>query len=142
MSADPAPASILLVEDDVGLGRALAEVLRRHGYDVSVAENGRTAMEFLSRQRVALVISDIFMPEADGIELLGFLRRLTPPTPLVAMSGAGVQRVSMLRVAGALGATRTLPKPFDLAQFLGLVRELIGPGIISSPASPADPVAP
>jgi DNA-binding response OmpR family regulator len=119
---------ILLVEDDPSLARSLAAVLTRYGYPVVVAAHGRAAMDVIARRRVALVISDIFMPEGDGLELLNFIRRLTPHPPLVAMSGAGDGRVgNMLKVAGALGAARILAKPFAPSQLLALVRELIGP---------------
>ncbi len=137
-TAEPNRASILLVEDDSALGRSLAELLRRQGYDVSVATTGRAAMDFLAKQHVALVISDIFMPEGDGIELLNFLRRITPQPLVMAMSGSGALRVnSMLKMAGVLGAARTLAKPFQSVQFLGMVKELIGVPVASPPAGPA-----
>jgi len=121
------PAEILLVEDDPMLARSLEAVLRRDGYPVVLAASGRAAMDLITKRRVALVISDIFMPEGDGLELLNFLRRLTPHPPLVAMSGAGDGRIgNMLKVAGALGAARILAKPFSPTQLLALVRELIG----------------
>jgi len=123
-------AEILLVEDDPGLARALEVVLRREGYPVVLATDGQAAMDLIIKRRVALVISDIFMPEGDGFELLNFLRRLTPHPPLVAMSGAGDGRVSnILEIASALGATRILAKPFATAQLLALVHELIGPPV-------------
>ncbi|MES1167639.1 MAG: response regulator [Oleiharenicola lentus] len=137
--AEPNRASILLVEDDASLGRSLADLLRRKGYEVSVVSHGRAAMDFLAKQRVALVISDIFMPEGDGIELLTFLRRVTPQPLVMAMSGSGTLRVnSMLKMAGVLGAARTLAKPFQTAEFLGMVQELIGlPVATPPPAGPA-----
>ena len=106
----------------------MAELLRRHGYAVALVHHGRAAMDFVTRHRVALVISDIFMPEADGLELLGLLRRCVPCPPLVAMSGSGSYRVEgMLRTAALLGAVQTLAKPFEPAQLIKLVQELIGP---------------
>jgi two-component system nitrogen regulation response regulator GlnG len=97
-------------------------------------------MDFLAKQRVALVISDIFMPEGDGIELLTFLRRVTPQPLVMAMSGSGTLRVnSMLKMAGVLGAARTLAKPFQTAQFLGLVQELIGLPVTLPPAGTTGP---
>lgn len=122
------PAQVLLVDDDVQLSQTLAAYLRRHGYTVMLAYQGREAMKLLTKQRVKLVISDIFMPEGDGIELLGLLRRCTPAPAVLAMSGAGMGRVEgMLKMASVLGATRTLAKPFNPAQLLRLVHELIGP---------------
>lgn len=141
--AENTHASILLVEDDTSLGRSLAEILRRQGYEVSIVSNGRKAMDFLAKQQVSLVISDIFMPEGDGIELLNFLRRVTPPPPVMAMSGSGALRVnSMLKMAGVLGAARTLAKPFQMAEFLGMVKELIGLPVTSPPAGTAGPAVP
>src|SRR5688572_28048639 len=105
------PAEVLLVEDDPALSRALEAVLRRDGYSVVLATNGRAAMDVIARHRVVLVISDIFIPEGDGLELLNFLRQLKPRPPIVAMSGAGTGRLgNILEVAGALGAARILPK--------------------------------
>ncbi len=130
------PAEILLVEDDPALSRALTTVLKRAGYQVALATHGRAAMDFVTKKRVSLVISDIFMPDGDGIELLNFLRRLTPHPPVVTMSGGGEGRVgNMLKVAGALGAARILAKPFSPGQLLSLVHELIGP----PPAKSAPP---
>lgn len=119
---------ILLVDDDVPLLQSMAEVLRRRGYAVALVHHGRAAMDFVTRQRVDLVISDVFMPEADGLELLGLLRRCVPCPPLVAMSGSSAYRVNgMLKAAAMLGAVRTLAKPFDSQELLALVHELIGP---------------
>jgi CheY-like chemotaxis protein len=135
---------ILLVDDDVPLGRSIADLLRRHGYVVALVHNGRAAMDYVTRQRVALVISDIFMPEADGLELLGLLRRCVPCPPLVAMSGSGSYRVNgMLKAAQMLGAVRTLTKPFETTQMISLVQELIGPpASVTAPAAPTGPATP
>jgi DNA-binding response OmpR family regulator len=126
------PAEILLVEDDPALARSLEVVLQRDGYKVVHAPHGRAAIHVIARHRVVLVISDIFMPGGDGLELLNFLRRITPRPPIMAMSGAGDGRLgNMLKIAGDLGAERILAKPFTPAQLLGLVRELIGPPLRS-----------
>jgi CheY-like chemotaxis protein len=119
---------ILLVDDDIQLARAMADLLSRHGYAVALVHHGRAAMDYLARSRVSLVISDIFMPETDGLELLGLLRRCVPSPPLVAMSGSNPYRVKgILKTAKLLGAVRTLSKPFDTVQLTQLVLELIGP---------------
>jgi DNA-binding response OmpR family regulator len=132
-----APNHILLVDDDVQLARSIAELLRRHGYEVALAHQGKAAMKYLATSRVALVISDIFMPDCDGIELLALVGSLNPAPPLLAMSGSSTTRVTgMLKIAAALGAARTLPKPFEPSVLLALVRELIGPATVSAP-SPA-----
>jgi len=140
----PKPAEVLLVDDDVQLASTLAELLRRHGYVVTLAHHGRAAMDYVTRHRVALVISDIFMPEADGLELLNLMRRLTPRPPVLAMSGTTDNRLaSMLKVAKGLGAVRTIAKPFESAQLLRMVQELIGPpASAAAPAGLPGPAAP
>lgn len=117
-----------MVDDDQQLTDGLAEYLQRHGYEVLRAHQGRAAVNMLARQRVDLVISDIFMPEGDGIELLTVLRRCSPAPAVVAMSGGGLGQIGgMLRIASVLGATRTIAKPFHPVHLLRLVQELIGP---------------
>jgi len=139
-SETAASTEILLVDDDVQLARSMGDLLSRHGYTVAFVHHGRAAMEFVTRQRVGLVITDIFMPEADGLELLALLRRCVPCPPLVAMSGSGNYRVNgMLKAAALLGATRTLSKPFNTAELIGLVQELVGPPTgVTAPADPRD----
>jgi CheY-like chemotaxis protein len=139
------PAEILLVDDDAAISRALESILRQAGYAVVCAKHGRAAIDLIAKRHVALVISDIFMPDGDGLELLNFLRRLTPRPPVVAMSGAVDGRIgNMLKVAGALGAERVLQKPFTPIQLLVLVRELIGYPAVSSArrADSSGPAAP
>ncbi|HEX2861128.1 MAG TPA: response regulator [Lacunisphaera sp.] len=120
--------NILLVDDDVPLARGLADFLRRRGYHVIMASGGREAMKLLERHPVSLVVSDIFMPDRDGLELLTHLRRTAPAIPVLAMSGSWCARVEgMLEMAAALGAARTLPKPFAPLELLLLVEDLIGP---------------
>lgn len=138
-----APAAILLVDDDALLADTLAEFLRRHGYQTVPFYGGRAAMQHLASHPVALVISDLFMPDCDGIELIESMRRLADPPLLIAMSGSGdIRMQGMLKIAGMLGATRTLPKPFDAMELLSLVGELIGPPVSEPPpAALPDPDA-
>jgi CheY-like chemotaxis protein len=70
----PAHASILIVDDEFGLAQMLREMLREHDYDVSLAINGRLALEALRDQPVDLVITDLMMPLMDGLELAAALR--------------------------------------------------------------------
>ena len=139
-----ARTEVLLVDDDVALARSMATLLRRRGYVVALVHHGRAAMDYVTRNRVSLVISDIFMPEADGLELLGLLRRCVPCPPFVAMSGSGSYRIDgMLKTAAMLGAARTLAKPFEPVQLFRLVEELIGPPAgLTGPAVPSGPTGP
>jgi DNA-binding response OmpR family regulator len=119
-------ARILVVEDDDPLGVALAIVLRRLGFAAESVRNGREALAHLARHPVDLVISDIYMPECDGLELLRELRLFKPRPRFLAMTGGGSQVMpDMLRVARQLGADGTIRKPFEPEQLILQVRELL-----------------
>ena len=124
----PHSADILLVDDDVCLAEVWAQLLSRHGYHVVLAHDGRAAWRHLKRQQFALVMSDIFMPESDGLDVLNFVRQLTPRPKFLAVSGKDpCSPGSMLHIAHLLGASCTLAKPFAAERLLAAVRALIGP---------------
>lgn len=108
-------ARILVIDDDAGVRRVVARLLEMEGHTVVQAENGKVALEQYAHEPTDLVISDIYMPEMDGIELLTRLRESFPDARLVAMSGGGaIAAHHMLKAAEALGAVGVVEKPFDL----------------------------
>jgi len=121
------PPQILVADDDVQLCTSLTHVLARAGYAVATVKNGREALDYLAEHPVALLITDIFMPGFDGLELIFALRRIEPRPRLIAMSG-GIDACmpDALNVAAALGAEATLSKPFEAAQLLRCVRATLG----------------
>jgi CheY-like chemotaxis protein len=116
-------ADILIIDDDRQMRRLLTRILGGAGHTVREAENGRDGIAEFQRQRAALVISDIVMPDMEGIETILALRREEPDIPIIAISG-GSEPV-YLRAAGRLGATATLEKPFLPHQLLTLVKCLL-----------------
>lgn len=117
-------ATILLVDDDDLFRGVVKDTLTRAGHDVRDAANGEHAMRDFREYRPQLVVTDIFMPEHDGIELIQELRRVEPTVKIVAMSGhAG--KVDFLRFAARLGAKRVLEKPFHEADLLEAVAEVL-----------------
>src|SRR5687767_4329516 len=111
-------SKILVVDDDEGMQRFCRFVLEEAGHSVTVAPNGRAAIEAFQADPFNLVLCDIHMPEKDGIETIMELRRDYPLVRIVAMSGGGVYpqlRPVLLRSASALGAATTLQKPFTQA---------------------------
>jgi len=128
--AGPADASvldILIVEDEPAFRALLADFLQRAGYTVRAVPNGRVALTLLAKQCPRLLITDIFMPGADGIELLTSVRRTHPELSIVAMSGSAGQDLELfLKIARHLGAQHTLTKPFALKEFLAVVQAEIG----------------
>jgi len=110
-------ARILVVDDEAELRTLLRKVLIRRGHEVIEAENGAIAIAMVEKgEKLDMIITDIFMPETDGIEVLRRLRAGHPDLKIVVMSGGG-NRVSRgyLPVAASLGADYVIEKPFDLS---------------------------
>ncbi|MBE2213424.1 MAG: response regulator [Opitutaceae bacterium] len=118
---------VLVVDDDPLVRGAISACLRHSGYVVHEASDGRKALTFLSHRSVELVIADILMPDLDGIELVMRLADRFPDIKILAISGEGQFGPGpFLTMAGHLGAHRTLAKPFEPAQLVGMVEEIIG----------------
>lgn len=118
----PNPRSILVVDDNSNLREALVAVLDNAGYAVFQASNGNAAIADMRRQPVALLITDLVMPEREGIETIQQFIQEFPRIPIIAMSGMA----DYLPVAKALGASVVLQKPIAYADLLQAVRTLIG----------------
>src|SRR5258706_13405059 len=119
-----ATVRILVIDDNPDLRVTLQWLLEAEGYLVLVAANG---LEGLRLQRVHpsdLVVTDVFMPEQDGIETLWKFRQEFPDVPIVVMSGGGTvaSGTDYLSVARHLGAEGTLAKPFDPKKLIDVVR--------------------
>ena len=118
---------ILIAEDNDDLRSLLTRQLRRVGYEVLEAADGRRCLEVLQTTPVDLVILDIFMPELDGMAVIAQTRRDFEHVRILAISGGGtVGRDQTLEIALRFGATRTLTKPFTQEEFVSAVRELLG----------------
>lgn len=118
-----ARGAILVVDDHPVAASALAAVLLREGYAVTLARDGREAVAALCDSAFDLVVTDIVMPRMDGIELIGLLRRDHPGLPVVAISGdSDVDPTVYLRIARHFGVRATLAKPFGAQALLGVVR--------------------
>lgn len=117
----------VLVIDDTEDVRASTQVaLQAEGFQVSVAANGREGMSLLRKQVADVVVTDILMPEQDGVETIAQLRREFPDIKIIAISG-GLSRTGFdyLLVPTQLGVARILRKPFDIQELVRLIRELI-----------------
>jgi DNA-binding response OmpR family regulator len=115
-------ADTLIIEDDQWVRHLLSHIVRHAGHTVREADNGRTGMAEFQRQRPALVICDILMPDMEGIETIRAVRREDAVTPVIAIYGG--DRVH-LKLAAKLGATATLKKPFLPNALLSLVEWLL-----------------
>jgi CheY-like chemotaxis protein len=119
-------ASILLVDDNDDARVTVARILEMAGHTVVQASNAKEASALLKEQSPDLVITDIFMPEGDGFEMLNELRGREPKIPVIAMSGGGIQEgLDVLSIAGRLGATKVLYKPFARRQLLDAITDAL-----------------
>ncbi len=119
-------ARILVVDDEILIREALRQVLEHAGYEVMDAPNGRVAMRLYDEKPADLVITDLIMPDQEGLETIMQLRRLSDRVKIIAISGGGRYGLSeFLDVAKKLGAQRTLNKPFNLQDILAIVNELL-----------------
>lgn len=111
--------SILVIDDQAELRSTLQLVLEAAGYKASTASNGREAGVLLLRERFDLVITDVLMPQRDGLEVVMDLRKTQPTLPVIVMTGGGQQQANYyLRLAHELGAKGILQKPFTNEQLL------------------------
>ena len=116
---------ILVVDDNEDLRSTIQALLRADGFDVAVAGNGQAALELHQSRPADVVITDLFMPDKDGIETIIELKKLYPTVKIVAMSGwTSTQGSDYLQVAREIGAAVTLQKPFDPLELSRVVRQL------------------
>jgi CheY-like chemotaxis protein len=126
---DEHSARILIVDDNDQVRRLTRLMLALEGYEVMEAENGRDAMQLFAGSPSDVVITDLFMPEEDGLELIGQLRKYRPKVPIIAISGGGNARdTSSLRAAALLGADEVLEKPFSPDDLAAAIRRVLKTG--------------
>jgi CheY-like chemotaxis protein len=120
-------AEILVIDDEPQLRKIIVRVLAGAGHTVHQAPDGQHGLEMFRSLRPALVISDIVMPDGEGIETIRQMRKDAPEIPILAMSGAS-NRLLYLRAAGGLGASALLEKPFTPKDLLAAVNRLLEGG--------------
>jgi len=119
-------ARVLVIDDEEQVRTLIREVLEGAGHEVMEAGNGREAMKLFEANPTSVVITDLVMPEQDGLETIRELRRRFPTVKIIAVSGAQQKlNLELLYVAEKLGALRTLEKPFDIRKLVALVEELL-----------------
>jgi CheY-like chemotaxis protein len=121
---------ILIVDDYGDLVATMGELIQDAGYEVTLTTSGHTAMQLHRQRPYDLVITDIFMPEVDGIELILDLRQADRRVKIMAMSAGGqrfkaLAKEEYLLIAQAHGADRTMPKPIDGRALITAIRELL-----------------
>lgn len=119
-------AHILLIDDMKGVRRTLSAVLKRAGHTIVEADDGGAGLEILKSQRFDLVITDMLMPQHDGMEVLLFLEQQSNRPKVLAISGGGSQvSADEAFMLARSKADATLAKPFDNAELLAVVDKLL-----------------
>jgi DNA-binding NtrC family response regulator len=118
---------VLIIDDDEQLRALLHEILERAGFAVMEAANGSEGLKLFRTDPADLVITDLIMPEKEGVETILELRREFPDARVIAISGGGRNgSASYLPIAARLGARRTVAKPFSRQEILEAVRDALG----------------
>lgn len=117
---------ILVIDDDEQMRILLRQVMEWAGHEVVEAENGRQGMQMQREHKAELVITDLIMPEQEGLETITTLKKEFPGTKIIAISGGGrIGPEAYLPAAQELGADRVFSKPFDVRQLATVVGELL-----------------
>lgn len=121
----PTMAHILIVDDEPQIRTFVATGLQLAGHTIADAANGREAVQKLLAETFDLVITDIAMPEREGLETVVNIRRQRIQTPVIVMSGIPSESALYLRAAEQLGASRSITKPFTVPQLLEIVNDVL-----------------
>ncbi len=117
---------ILVVDDDDLIRDLIYEILEPNGYQILLADNGNKALEILDQEEVDLIITDIIMPDKEGIETIIDIKKKLPRAKIIAMSGGGqLDANSYLSIAKKLGVKATITKPFDPAKLIRTIEEVL-----------------
>jgi CheY-like chemotaxis protein len=117
---------ILIIDDEAPVRSVLRQILEKEGYEVIEAEDGEIGMKRYREHPADLVITDILMPEKEGIETILALRKVSPDIKIIAISGGGrTRKLDVLPLAKMFGAVRTLAKPFTRDDLLAAVKGVL-----------------
>lgn len=119
-------SKILVVDDDSQVLQVVSEMLRIEGHSVVMATNGRQALDQFEHEDFDLVVTDIIMPEQEGLETIANLRRRENYIPIIAISGGGrAGNLDYLETARYIGADGILAKPFGRQDLLTTVNQVL-----------------
>ena len=118
---------VLVIDDDQDFRDLVLRWFRNYGIEAAGAANGAQGLALQRARPAAVIVTDIFMPEMEGIETINDLRREFPEARIIAMSGRDPRmKFDVFSVAREVGAARTFKKPFRFEELVAAVRELAG----------------
>ncbi len=108
---------VLVIDDEPDLRHSLSRAVASFGYDVKDAANGAVGLKLCKEWEPDAILTDIYMPEQDGLELITHLQKLRTDARIIAMSGGGeIGMLGVLPIAKDMGAAHILTKPFELSE--------------------------
>jgi CheY-like chemotaxis protein len=117
---------ILVIDDNVVVRNTIVQILESEGYEVIGAEDGRRGLHAFRTEHPDLVVTDIIMPEKEGIETIRDIRAESPNAKIIAISGGGrMGNTDFLKIARQLGASEAVAKPLDPDHFLDIVKNCL-----------------
>lgn len=120
-------AKILIIDDDEQIRTFMRKILQLAGHEVVEAGNGKIGMQIYTTNPAELIITDLIMPEKEGIETILEIRSTHPNAKIIAISGGGqVLAEDYLCLAKGLGAVGTLTKPFSKTEMMAVVERVLG----------------
>ncbi len=119
-------ARILVIDDEQYILLMLKKMLEKAGYDVDIAINGEEGLRYYEKYPADLIITDIVMPEKEGLETIRELKNHNPDIKIIAISGGGrVDAKEYLESARLFGASKVFSKPFAQGEIVNAVQELL-----------------
>ena len=117
---------ILVIDDDIIVNDMIVQLLTEAGYEAEGALDGSRGLKLLDAKPFDLIVTDIVMPEKEGLETILAIRKQSKTLPIIAISGGGkTGPENYLQMAQRFGADYIFQKPFDKDPFLGAVRECL-----------------
>lgn len=117
--------AILIIDDNDEIRALWSDILEDEGHEVLLADSGVAGVKIARTRKVDVIVTDIMMPDKDGLETIMEIQSHNPTAKIIAVSGGGdMLKESFLPVAGALGAVMTLQKPVDINEFCAAVSSL------------------
>ena len=117
---------ILVIDDESVIRALLRQLFERNGFLVIDAEDGRQGLDLYREESPDLVVTDLIMPEEEGLTVIKEIKKMTPDAPIIAISGGGIGKADVyLQLAKSMGAGRIFEKPFDAKAVLKAVQEMV-----------------
>ncbi len=121
--------TVLVIDDEPVIRQSLETLLETYGFQVALARDGAQGLAAFRRIEPDLVLTDIVMPNQDGIETILTMRRERPQAKIIAMSGRGsVGNTEYIDIAARLGADAAIPKPLEATKLIAAVQALVAAG--------------